>query len=482
MKTFFTFIFFLLNSLNIFSQVDIEKCKIVSNLDEVVYKMDMRKDSSIIDYIKLVTLPKILNNKFDLKSIETNLDCIIHTETITWIQHIYSSRITSLENHIRNRQFEMIQNDSNNGYDRSISEMKKILSILNKRMHNIISYEFTSYQHRDSKEKWVKFIYFDHTNDVLAIYNNDRDLTGASRFEIGTDKFKLRLFADRNDDWYNLTSKSWYTYQTVFVGGEAYTPDLDSPLLKTEESFNPYDRPFASFIYFGWSRHGVFRTGKFKYSIEWKLGTIGSLKPNNVQSAIHRDLTIGTRKPYGWKSQIASGGRIGINYNFNLEYLLFNERKRYIPFTSVFSDFKIGTQFTSIGLGINFSNKNFKTRGGINIPLLKNNNLNCIVNLKSELRYIVHNSMLEGYGIFKRTPDEDPSSPIDIHFLKSNEINRFLSITELSIGLDFKYFGFIYSFNIMSPEYFIKNIPKNNLPKNNSSWNHVGKIGLIFKI
>ncbi|APG64807.1 hypothetical protein LPB136_05275 [Tenacibaculum todarodis] len=484
MKNLLFLSFLSLISLSLFSQIDIEKCVLISKLDNKTYQIDtsIQNDIKVTDFIVSKLFPEIFSIDYNHTTIKANLDCINHTETITWIQHIYINRIIDLEHFIRENKFDSIKKNPISKFDRSPSEMKKILQIINKRTQEVSSYEFALYQHRDAKEKWIKYVYFDHANDFLSfLYNNDRDMTGASRFEVGTDKIKLRLFAKRNDDWYNLNSKSWYTYQTVFAGGEAYTPDLDSPLLISEESYNPYDRPFASFIYFGWSRHGIFRSGKSKYSIEWKIGTIGSLAPDKVQSAIHRDLTIGTRKPYGWDSQIASGGRVGINYNFNFEYL-FDKNESYIPYTSLFGDLKVGTQNTSVGVGINFSNKDLKSRGALNIPLLKNNKIDFALNFKTELRYVIHNSMLEGYGVFKRTPDEDPSSPIDIHFLNGDQINRLLSISELSIGIDFKYLGFFYSFNIMSPEYEINNIPEENIPLNDSRWNHVGKLGILFKI
>ena len=87
---------------------------------------------------------------------------------------------------------------------------------------NISMYRFT-----ETSKKWIRGVYGDHGNDFLSLaswYNDDRDMTGSFRIEIATDQFKMRVFDGYSNQKFNLNSRNFYSYQSIFFGGEGYTP------------------------------------------------------------------------------------------------------------------------------------------------------------------------------------------------------------------------------------------------------------------
>jgi hypothetical protein len=78
---------------------------------------------------------------------------------------------------------------------------------------------FMTYSPPRVSNKAVKSVGFYHDNDLFptGIKNEDRNYTGGGRLFITTDLFKLRLF-----DFFKKSNV--LSYQTLFVGGEAYTP------------------------------------------------------------------------------------------------------------------------------------------------------------------------------------------------------------------------------------------------------------------
>ena len=115
---------------------------------------------------------------------------------------------------------------------------------------------------------------------------------------------------------------------------------------------------------------------------------------------------------------------------------------------------------------------------------------NIVINYKFIYRYVIHNSMLEGYGIFKHNLDEDPTSPIDRWYLREYQMERNILINELTVNIKFRYCGIVFKQTIMSPEFdlpvnsWVYPYGEGNQPGNHnrSPWNHYGTIGLIFKL
>lgn len=493
-----------------------DNCNEIIQIDKLIYSIDTGRDydlkgvnaekkqitsitKEITCIIKELLLPLFHFDNPELFKIE--LDMINHIETITWLEFVYQQEIDDIEKSIAN-------NAIYSSYSPTL--MMDRLKKINERMDYLFSKDISLYKFTDRSDKAIKFLYVEHANDFLSVpmYNDDRDMTGSFRFEVGTDLFKMRLNSSPKERVWNMNSRNWYSYQTLFIGGEGYTPYLrDTTIFNSPATFDPLDRPYASFIYFGRSKHRLYRNGKIRTFSQTKIGTIGSDKAGGVQSLIHRDITIGSLTPNGWESQIAYGGRTAISYEFLYEYLILTNgwlfsygpsQNRLSNFPkwvnlSTIKELKVGHDMTSLSFGANLSTTDFKNSGGYYLPFTKEKrmfqNTEIILNYRFLTRYVIHNSMLEGYGIFKHAPDEDVTTPVDNHFLKGSEIERWLFIHELNLNIRLKYVGIIIKQSFMSPEYDIGvNSKRYSLGQGNfdgnhntSKWNHVGTIGLFYK-
>ncbi len=465
----------------------------------------------IIDQELLPTLNIDSLDKYDEHYLKYYLDKISHTETITWLEYVLERRLDSSEVNYFNTNL-------------SAYVLKEVIALVRKRVEEVVSKDFSMYAFTETSNKKVKTIYAEHTNDFLHVrqdLNEDRDLTGAFRIEVTTDWLKMRFTKLKNDNWWNPNSRSWYSYQSVFVGGEGYTPYLrDTSIFKAGTSVDSSDRPYASITYFGRAKYAIYRHGRFRIFSQFKIGSIGSTSPNSIQSTIHRDVTIGSVKPQGWDSQIAAGGRVAVSYEKTIELMVlsknwflsraitsFTKRKlgineqthvsrfKWMEYVniSIPLELKVGHDMTSASIGVNFCTKSFKSSGGINMPFnnqRKRNHADFLFNYKLLFRYVQHNSMLEGYGVFKHAVDEDPGSPTDPYVLRGDQIMRQLNIHEFTFNFKFRYCGLVIRQTFTTPEFDLPVNTKtykygeNNEPGNHntSPWNHYGTIGLIFKI
>lgn len=403
-------------------------------------------------------LPYLLNN-------------VHNTSTITWIQN----------------QMEIDLSIAVGGYARlEETELyrQKQLEIVNERMEQVMAQEFSSYRFTNESKSWLKWLSVSHTNDVLFLYpglNDDRDFTGGFRFELGTDKLKMRLFPGY------LNSRNWYSYQSVFIGGEGYTPYLrDTCVFNSPTAVDSLDRPYASYQYYGRAKYRISRRGRMALKGEFKVGTIGKSSPGAIQALIHRDLVTTAVTPNGWESQIANGGRIAISYSVSGEVLLFRRGNidHHWIYPSVLLNGTIGHDNTSGTFGVNFSNKSLKQRGGIDLDITEGRWLRCTWNVSSTVRYVQHNSMLDGYGIFGMAKDEDPDSPKDAYVLHPDSLNRLIWKNEFSVNIMFDHMGVFIKQSIWTPEFKKLEVKGETLPryKNWSDWNHVGTIGFFWMI
>lgn len=485
-------------------------CNAIGRLDDKIYLLDIgikaqyskakdAQEKTIWEIVETQLIPELKFNEPD--SFATRLSMISHVETITWLEMVVRKKIADLEFII----------ESTNRYPTDSPALwKERLVEINKRMDELFEKEFTLYRFTESSDKWLKGFYFEHGNDMFSAYNNDRDMTGSFRFEFITDQFKMRIFA--GEHWWNLNSRSWYTYQTIFAGGEGYTPYLrDTTIFNSPTAVDSNDRPYAAFIYYGYSKHRVFRNGKFRMNSRIKVGTIGSAQAGGLQSIIHRDLNAGAYTPNGWDSQIAKGGRIAIQYELMHEYAILgkewlvcralrdkfdNQLQKFPKFInlSIFDEIKYGHDMTSVGAGFNIGTCDFKKSGDYIIPMAagknKYKNLGLALNYRFTYRHVFHNSMLEGYGITSHVKDEDPSSPTDNYILTRNQIKPWVQIHEAQISFKLRYVSILYKATFISPEY---DLPVNTMTyqygesgftsnHNSSAWNHFGTVGFLFNI
>lgn len=437
-------------------------------------------------------LPYFIDVGLSFDDIQARLDCITTTSAITWLDWTLVLKIEEIENDFK----------INGNYSHSRltpTRLKEIQTLFRKRTEEIMALEFTLYSFTETSNRIAKAVYLEHQNDFFSLYNQDRDLTGAFRFEVFTDLLNLRAITpEYTESAYFWNSRNWYSYQGVFIGGEGYTPYLrDSTIFRDVYSVDSADRPYASFAYFGRSKHRITSGGMFRVSTQTKIGRIGSARGDSIQSSIHRDITIGSLKPKGWGAQIAAGGRIAISQEVLIEGFFHRYFTTSLIKPTYIIEGTLGHDKTSAAVGLNFSNRNLKQRSSLNFSFYHPIWWNCILwNVKGYVRYVQHNSMLEGYGITHQTPDEDPSSPDDAYVLtrgrdgSPDQINEFVYGVELTLSASFEYFSFVFKHSYWSPEYNMLVNSKqygfgddgNPGSHNFSPWNHTGTVAMVFRI
>ncbi|MEN8121625.1 MAG: lipid A-modifier LpxR family protein [Bacteroidota bacterium] len=355
--------------------------------------------------------------------------------------------------------------------------LKRNLKLVENHMKHILKYEYNQYAYINTSNQKLKGIYLYLDNDLLGSSNLDMNYTGGVRIEVTTDYLKMRLLPFINKD--NILA-----YQGVFYGMEAYTPFIrDTSIFKTNSSFDVDDRPFASFAYIGRSKYRLHYKGNMRMRSDFKIGIIGGSISNEFQSIAHRDQFVSSVKPYGWDSQIANGGRFAWNIDYYFDLMLFSgkgdifkKRRTKVPSWLNFplnAEFHIGNELTAIGAGIGYSTADLKGRSGnedVNLGIKKK--FRFVISANARYRYIKHNSMLEGIGVFETfEDDDDPLAPKDIYRLNKDEVERHLFFAEVFLGLRVMKVTVFYKYTFHTIEY--------DKPKalDNYSW---GRLGINF--
>lgn len=412
----------------------------------------------------------------------------------------------------------------------NINNLENKILIIDKQINLIVENHFVQYSYQKSSKKWIKSFHIYHDNDVLLFskINADRDYTGGFRFELTTDQLKMKLFKKFGN------SDNILSYQSLFLGGEGYTPyirfseqqlkernvfyELDSsrdffsqPSLDSIQQYlrdnqQLTDRPFASFQYVGRGKYRLHHAGFFRSESLFKIGKIGGLVGENIQAVIHQDLNVGSQRVLNWKDQIASGGRLAFNIEHQIDISVFGvdrwlswqksgniKRNKFAENLNLYIpvELAIGTVQTHIGTGIALSNKSFRTTSGHNdIHGVRLSNLwtklwhNTYVDIKYRYRYVVHNSMLEGVGIVN-TFQDDPldDEAVTVYSLRDKDINRCLHRVSFQIGFRLNKITFYYKQErFINKEFSLDEIKPQFKEFETLRWYGYGRIGLNFLI
>jgi hypothetical protein len=319
--------------------------------------------------------------------------------------------------------------------------------------------------------------------------NDDRDYTGSFLLEVGTDYLNL------------LKRKPVNSYQTFLYGFDVYTPYFrDSTMFPNPDSYNQSDRPHASFQYFGWTRNSISRLDNIRWTLGLKVGKIGGAAGAKFQTVLHQDISYSPR-PRGWDAQIANGGRLGISFEYKRERQWHLNRNANIASNSISNVYastlvegKLGTYMTYGAAGISLSNKPFKQ-----------NNPNFIGTYSREARHklfwqhlmyrvsfvsyaMVHNTMLEGYGIIKTTEDKnDAITPKSSYVLRGDQVRPYFYMLNITLSYSTRYTTFFYNWKSISPETYLGDIgipsPASGIRMDISNrWHHFAELGMAFRL
>jgi len=332
------------------------------------------------------------------------------------------------------------------------------LSMLANRIDIMDNNRYMYYENYNSKPNFLKGFEMYHENDYfMPGINQDRELTGGFKFTIITDYFKWRWFRMKNENDDNMLS-----YQTISLIGTGYTPyiryqnsyDLADSLFKN-------DRPFASFFCIERAKHRTWKKGLVRHKGELQVGSMGISQGRKIQARLHEDVIIGSQFVHGWENQIADGGRLVYQLNHKFDFLLYSNTNQYKTiFNSnpsqveapkrkyggrniiVETEAKLGTIMTTLGGGIRFSTLDFLKQSGNQMILSKKNSKNEFgwkFDVGLNYRYVFHNSMLEGMGLFETySKDIYDVDPIDKYVLSKDQIERNMFVLDWGISLKWR--------------------------------------------
>jgi hypothetical protein len=453
MKTFlFLFMSLYLVLPNLFAQeINISKINAITDLDQSIFEVknfDLRtlheniansKDSTLqgdennLDtlIVKLFNLLELDNPTIDSDTLRFYFEKLRNYESVYEIYDKLKQKILDIE--------ENMSDPKNTNQVTYLGGLKKNLFIVETHMNHLLEYNFSQYKNSNTSNQVIKGVYMEVDNDLFAFTNKDMNYTGGGRVEITTDYLKMRILPFANGE-------KVLSYQGIFIGFKAYTPYIrDTSIFNTPDSYDIDDRPFASYTYFGRSKYRIHSRGHIRMRSDFTLGVIGGDVGNVIQSIIHRDQFVSSLKPYGWDSQIAEGGRFAWNIDHYLELMLYSgsgdifnlkrAKSSLLNFPINF-DMHIGNELTALGAGIGFSTLSFRERSGKeDIKLQNSKKIRFLVSVNGGYRYVIHNSMLEGIGIFDTfQDDDDPLAPKDVYRLEANEVVRHLFLADLFIG------------------------------------------------
>ena len=341
-----------------------------------------------------------------------------------------------------NDQIKKAENEKGDSYFCKCStyRQRKQLELIGEKLEYLTSRKFMLFKMPQNSRKLVKSINIHHSNDVfLPFVNEDRNMTGEARLEFTTDYLNLRIF-----DFF--WKRSILTYQSVFIGGEAYTPavlyevedveNFSGQLLKKDEqtgkldsssleqvkgylrNIHKDDRPFGSYYYFGRSQYRMHRKGNWRLKSDIRFGMIGRTAPAAIQAFIHRDIFTPSKKVLLWENQIANGGRFSFNFDYQLDISARNKfESSRLSKLFLCNYLNVGSRLTSIGTGVGWSNKKFietNLNGDLlNKRIVGNRNANSkarfqsnkknhlLLEFRTYFKYIIHDSLLEGIGVIK---------------------------------------------------------------------------------
>ena len=300
--------------------------------------------------------------------------------------------------------------------------------------------------------RWVEnrvdtrtFLNVTFENDLITYSNTDRYFTNGITLSLqapwlGRSRLSQLMLP------YRHTSNISFALELV---QNMYTPK-DTRVAPTFVN----DRPYASYLYFGYAKITSNALRSIKLTNELDMGYLGPYSLGAyLQTMVHK--TIPTNdKPLGWNTQIKTD--IILNYNLKVEKALIQNNDFMLL---AVASAKAGTLYSNAGLG-------FRLQAGRQEPYFgttstsKTSPWQYYFFAESFAGYIAYDATLQG-GIFNRD---------NIFTLKSSEISRWVGNAEGGIEVRYKGTGIELAQHYLSPEF------------KGCLWHKWGRISLIFNL
>jgi len=375
------------------------------------------------------------------------------------------------------------------------------MRVLNNRLTEITSENYYKFGYTEISNEKIKDIELNTSNDMFTDfnifdYNKDMGYTGGLSMSFATDYFKMRLLPYVNGD--NILS-----YQTIDIGFKVFTPYIRDTIQDLKLLSYQYDRPFASTLYLGRTKHRLHRNGNLRHTGKFHLIIIGSQTGKYFQELLHKDFTVESIKPVGWNNQISNGGRLGYSLYHKFDFLLSSENSSIIKpwkttktkFINPFLSFEgqLSHERTYVGSSLNISSSNFSNSSGklndFKLKKLQKYRFDYLVGAK--MSYVVHNSLLGDFGITQRYDDDKFDDEfLSNYFLTSNLIENWVWDFYSQVSFKYRKTTFFYTLNFQKKEFkertYEEGIDDNykRILENRFNYNFYGygTIGIVFNL
>ncbi len=282
-------------------------------------------------------------------------------------------------------------------------------------------------------------------NDIITYANTDRYFTNGITIDLQAAWLRHSVLKRLMLPYGH---KAFVSYDLSMVQ-DMYTPTDTRVAPKLS-----HDRPYASYLYFGFRKTTSDALRKLRISTRLDAGYLGPYSPGSyLQSVVHKTLP-GNDPPSGWNTQINTD--IILNYHVQIDKAVLTKQN-----TTLLAGFdaKAGSLYDNIGADLHFrTGKSEPIFGLAEHPSWPK--VEYYFFAQGRVSYVAYNALLEG-GMFNRN---------NVFTLKSNDIERIVGAVEAGIHLRYKGTGIELAQHYLSPEYM------------GGLWHKWGRINVSFKL
>ncbi len=282
-------------------------------------------------------------------------------------------------------------------------------------------------------------------NDLITYSNTDRYFTNGITFDLQA-AWLSRSPLQKLMIPYRHKALASYNLSMV---QDMYTP-TDTRIAPALNN----DRPYSSYLYFGFRKTVSDPLRKLKIASQFNAGYIGPYSPGSyLQTIVHKAFPTND-VPLGWETQINTD--IILNYSLQLQKsIVYNDNLTLLAGLDV----QTGTLFNTSGVGLQLqAGKADPVFGMTDSKTWPKSEYYFFA--KTHLSAVAYNALLQG-GMFNHD---------NIFTLKGNEIQRLVGTAEAGLHMRYKGMGIELAQHYLSPEY------KGGL------WHKWGRISLLFTL